>query len=63
MTAPNGSSGLRVTVEDLDTGEAETKDLPAGDYLIITTAPAYLDGRVHHKNGTAILTVKGRRGI
>lgn len=51
---------LRVTVEDLETGDKETKEIPAGDYVIVTTAPCYLDGFQAYANGTVVLTVKGK---
>lgn len=59
---PEQSSGpvLRVTVEDLETGEKQTRDLPSGDYFMLTTAPAYVDGIQSFKNGTHVVTVKGR---
>ena len=47
---------LRVTVLDLETNEEETK-IPAGDYVLVTTAPCHL----YHTQvfaGTHILTVK-----
>ncbi len=52
---------LRVTVEDLETGDKDTKEMPAGEYFVLTTSPCY----VAHTNsypskGTHILTIKGR---
>jgi hypothetical protein len=52
---------LRVTVEDLETGDKQTRELPKGEYFILTAAPCY----VAHTNsypakGTHILTIKGR---
>lgn len=52
---------LRITVEDLETGEKETQEMPKGEYFILTTAPCY----VAHTNsfpakGTHVITVKGR---
>lgn len=49
---------IRVTVEDLETGETETKVL-ANDYLLITTGSKYLDGvQTYPKAGTTVLVVK-----
>lgn len=51
---------LRVTVEDLETGEKETLDVPAGDYVMLTTAPAYVAHTNVFANGTHVVTIKGR---
>ena len=52
---------LRVTVEDLETGEKETKDMPAGEYFILTTSPCYVAHTSSYPSkGTHIVTVKGR---
>ena len=52
---------LRVTVEDLETGDRDSKEMPAGEYFVLTTSPCY----VAHTNsfpqkGTHVLTIKGR---
>jgi hypothetical protein len=54
------SKGIRVTVEDLDTGEREEKTLPAGEYLVIATEPCHVAHTTAHGNGTHIVTIKGR---
>jgi hypothetical protein len=51
---------LRVTATDLETGQTETKDLPAGEYLVLTTAPCEVAHVNAHANGTHVITVKGR---
>lgn len=49
---------LRVTVEDLETGDKGERIVPDGDYILITSEPCYLDGmQVYAK--THVLTVKG----
>ena len=53
------SKGFRVTVEDLDTGQTESKVVGLGDYMLIPFFPCYLDGVQRHKNGTVQLTIKG----
>lgn len=59
MTTP--ARGLRVTVEDLLTGEVETKEVPNNDYLILTVGNCWVDGIQTHRHGeTHVLTVKGR---
>lgn len=51
---------LRIIVEDLETGEKETREIPSGDYFMLTTQPAYVDGVQTFSNGTHIVTIKGR---
>ena len=51
---------LRITVEDLEAGEKQSRDLPGGDYFLVTTEPAYVDGIQAYKNGTHVVTIKGR---
>lgn len=64
--APTGADGpnrgLRVTVEDLDTGDTETADVPLDDYLILTTGKCELTHVQTYANGTHVLTVKNQRG-
>lgn len=52
---------LRITVEDLETGDTDTTEIPAGEYVVLTTEPC----RVAHtssypQKGTHIVTIKGR---
>lgn len=51
---------LKITVEDLEEGGSQTVMVPAGDYFILTTHPCYVDGTQIYKNGTHVITVKGR---
>lgn len=52
---------LRITVEDLETGEKETRDIPAGEYVVLTTEPCHVDGtQFYPRTGTAVVTIKGR---
>lgn len=52
---------LRVTVEDLETGDKETQELPAGEYFILCTSPCYVAGTQSYPGkGTHVLTIKGR---
>lgn len=53
--------GMRVTVEDLETGEKQERVIPPGEYVLVTTEPCWLSGAVAHKNGTVVLTVKDHR--
>lgn len=50
--------GIKVTVEDLETGEIESKEVRPGDYVIVSVAPAYTSNVVAYKNGTHVITVK-----
>lgn len=53
---------IRVTVTDLQTGQASSRELNAGDYMLIPTGPAYLSTTQVRANGaTHVLTVKGCR--
>lgn len=51
---------LRITVEDLETGDSDTRDLRDGDYCLVVAQPCYLSNTTHYANGTAMLTIKGR---
>lgn len=52
---------IRVTVEDLASGDEETQVINEGDYLLITTEPCYLSHtQAYPKSGTHQLTIKGR---
>jgi hypothetical protein len=52
--------GIRVTVEDLKTGEKQTRDVPPGDYMLLTTEPAHVAHINAFANGTHVVTIKGR---
>lgn len=52
-------AGTRVTAEDVDTGESESKVI-TNDYILVCDGDRYLDQVVRHANGTHILTVKRR---
>ncbi len=51
---------IRVTIHDTDTGDMETQELPMNDYLLIATGTCTY-GVQAYKNGTHVITVKGRR--
>lgn len=53
------SKGFRVTVEDLDSGDTQSRVVGEGDYMLIPFHPCYLDGTMRHANGTVQLTIKG----
>ena len=52
--------GLRVMVEDLETGEKDEKVIPPGEYILTTVEPCHLASSVAYANGTHVLTIKGR---
>ena len=50
---------LTVTVLDEQTGETETQRIADGNYLVITTAPCYVDGyQAYPTRGTVVVTIK-----
>lgn len=51
---------IRVTVEDLATGGKETVEV-CDDYLILAAGSCNVEHVQAYRNGTHILTVKGRR--
>jgi hypothetical protein len=51
---------IRVSIEDLATGEIETVEVK-DDYLIIAAGSCHVAHVQAHGNGTHVLTVKGRR--
>ena len=54
------AKGIRITVEDLETGETQTRDVPPGDYALLTTEPAHVAHINAFANGTHVVTIKGR---
>lgn len=53
-------SGTRVTCEDVETGESESKVI-TDDWKVITDGAYYLDGvQSYPKSGTVVLTLKRR---
>lgn len=53
------SAGFRVTVEDLATGEKQSRIVAEGDYMLIPFAPCYLHSAQRYGNGTVSVTLKG----
>jgi hypothetical protein len=51
---------IRVTVEDLATGETETIEV-RDDYVILAAGTCHVAHVQAYANGTHILTIKGRR--
>lgn len=52
---------LRVIVEDLETGDKETAEVPAGEYFIVVTEPCYISHtQVFGGGKTVQLTIKDR---
>lgn len=54
------TAGLRITVEDLETGDKETRELvPEGDYVLICVEPCHVaHTQVHPTTGTHVITIK-----
>lgn len=52
---------IRVTVEDLLTGDKQSVEI-ADDYVLICAGSAYVDStQMYPTKGTHVLTVKGRK--
>ena len=50
---------FRVTVEDLETGEKQSREVAEGDYMVIPFGSCYLDGLSQYHTGTVQLTLRG----
>jgi hypothetical protein len=63
MTSPiPESTGFRVTVEDLETGDKSVMDVVPGDLMLIPFAPAFKAHSMHYAStGTTVITVKDHR--
>lgn len=62
LTPEDKPTGLRVTVEDLATGDSETQLIPLHEVLVITTGDCRIDHiQDYPAKGTQIYTIKGRR--
>ena len=52
---------ITVTVLDHKTGKSEATEIEDGDYFVVCTEPAWIDGIVTWRHGeTHVITVKGR---
>jgi len=51
---------IRVTITDLETGEEDVVEV-GDDYLLICAGSCYLHHVQAYKNGTHVLTIKGRK--
>lgn len=56
----DAEKGIRITVEDLETGDTESTVI-WDNYLLITAGSAHLHGVHAHATGTHVLTVRGVR--
>lgn len=55
------AKGLKITVEDLETGDTETVNLPMGEYFIVTTEPCHVSYQQVFGGGKTVqLTIKDR---
>lgn len=56
------ANGFRITVEDLETGEKQSRVVQAGDYILMPFAPCHLANVAQYPStGTVVLTVKDHR--
>lgn len=54
--------GIRVTVEDLETGETSSAEI-MDDYVLVCAGTCHVGGMQDYPtSGTRVITVKGRRG-
>lgn len=51
---------VTVTVRDDETGEVREAKVPDGEFFILCTEPAHVEHMNTFKNGTCVITVKGR---
>ncbi len=56
-STPTMGKGIRVTVDDLEKGTKEVKEI-TDDYIIICTGRHYVSGTTVHSNGTHVIVVK-----
>ena len=55
------AKGLKVTVEDLETGTVETVNLPMGEYFLLCTEPCHVSYTQVFSGGKMVqLTIKDR---
>jgi len=59
-TEPETPARIQVTSTDLGTGESETVVI-TDDYVLTCAGSCYVSSAVAYKNGTQVLTIKGRR--
>lgn len=52
------TKGIRITAEDLETGEKGVRIIGVGDYCVICSNPMFLSNTARHSNGTVQLTLK-----
>lgn len=53
--------GLKITVEDLKTGDIEWVEIPMGEYFILTTEPCHISHTQMFGGGKTVqLTIKDR---
>lgn len=50
-------SGIRVTCEDLETGESQSREI-WNDYIVIVAGDRYVANVQAHGNGTHVVTIK-----
>ncbi|WP_432050290.1 hypothetical protein [Verrucosispora sp. NA02020] len=51
---------IRVTAEDIDSGEGSVAELESGGFVVICAEPMYVAHEQRHQNGTVVLTLKRR---
>lgn len=51
----------KVTALDIDSGESESVEIPADQYVVICGGDRYIASEQRHANGTTVLTIKTHR--
>lgn len=53
-------AAIRVTVEDLESGETTIQEVPAASFILFVTEPAHSAGQQFYpRTGTVVITLKG----
>ena len=59
-TATDSTKPIRVTAEDLETGDKRSVEV-MDDYVILAAGSCYVAHTQAHANGTHVVTIKGRK--
>lgn len=53
---------IRVTVEDLETGDTDSMEI-MDNYIVVCAGDRYIASEQRHANGTVVLTIKRDREV
>ena len=55
------SNIIRITVTDIETNESSVREIPAGEYVVVTSSPCYVASRSEYpRKGTHVIVIKGQ---